>query len=84
MFLPDSHGLKEKRSQIRPLIEKIRRNWNASVAETGHLDSWQRTTLAVASVNTAGPQVHRTLNEIARLAESGTGIQLLDFTIEII
>lgn len=84
LFLPDAHSLKEKRSLTRPLLEKIRREWNVSVAETGHGDSWQRTILAVVSVNTAEPHIQRTFGEIARLAESGHAVQLLDFSIEII
>jgi uncharacterized protein YlxP (DUF503 family) len=83
LFLPDTHSLKQKRSLIRPVMERIRREWNVSVTEVDHQDSWQRTTLAVANVNTETAEAERTLGHIARSIEGNPDIQLLDFSVEI-
>lgn len=85
LFFPDAASLKAKRSYSRPLLEAIRRDWNASVAEVGERrDAWQRATVAVASVNTETAHVHETLEAVARRAGVFPGVQLLDYSIEIL
>jgi hypothetical protein len=48
LFFPDSHSLKAKRSELNAVKAHLRQRMGASVAEVGHQDSWQRSTLAVA------------------------------------
>ena len=56
VLLGDVRSLKQKRSVVRPLIADLRRGFpGAAVAETGHLDAYRRTEIAVAVVaSTAG------------------------------
>lgn len=42
MLLGDVHSLKEKRSVVRPIIAEVRRKFEVSVAEVGHLDLHRR------------------------------------------
>lgn len=85
LFFPDAASLKAKRSLTRPLLEEIRREWNASAAEVGdRRDAWQRATVAVASVNTETAGAHETLEAVARRAGEFPGVQLLDYSIEIL
>ena len=65
-------------------MAQLRRDWNVSVAEVERQDSWQRSTIAVAAVNTSSPEAHRTLNEIARFVEGRHDLQLLDYSIQIL
>jgi uncharacterized protein YlxP (DUF503 family) len=46
-----SHSLKDKRSVVKGLKDRLRHKFNVSVAEIAHLDSWQRSTLAVVTVS---------------------------------
>lgn len=82
--LPDAHHLKAKRSLLSPLLEAMRRDWNAAAAEVDHRDAWQRATIAVVTVNTDGAQAHRTLTEVAGFVERRPGLRLLDYTIELL
>jgi uncharacterized protein YlxP (DUF503 family) len=84
LFFPDSHALKAKRSLAVPLLQELRRQWNVSAAEIARQDAWQRATFAVASVNTAPAEAHRTLTEVVRHVEAARGVQLVDFSIEIL
>ncbi len=84
MRFPDALTLKDKRSLTRPLLEGIRRQWNASATETGHRDAWQRATIAVATVNTESGEAHRTLEAVARHAGQVAGAELLDYSIELL
>ena len=48
--LPECHSLKEKRALIKPILARLRRNFNVSTAEIGLQDKWQEAVLACAAV----------------------------------
>lgn len=48
LFLPSCHSLKEKRSIVRKIKERIKQKFDCSVAEVGHLDKWQLAQLGIA------------------------------------
>ena len=48
LHFPDAGSLKAKRKELAPVKAHLRQRVGASVAEVGHQDSWQRSTLAVA------------------------------------
>jgi uncharacterized protein YlxP (DUF503 family) len=49
--LPGCASLKEKRSRIKPLISRLHREFNVSVAEIGYQDGWHDTLIACALVS---------------------------------
>jgi uncharacterized protein len=48
LFFPESGSLKSKRAELNSVKAHLRQRMGATVAEVGHHDSWQRSTLAVA------------------------------------
>lgn len=48
LHLPDARSLKAKRSEVNPVKAWLKQRFGAAVAEVGHLDAWQRSTLAVS------------------------------------
>ena len=82
--VPDAQTLKAKRSALRPLLEGIRREWNAAAAEVDHRDAWQRATVAVVTVNTEAAEAHRTLEAVARSVEGRPGLRLLDYSTDLL
>jgi uncharacterized protein YlxP (DUF503 family) len=48
LFFPESGSLKGKRAELNRVKALLRERLHTSVAEVGHQDSWQRSTLAVA------------------------------------
>jgi uncharacterized protein len=48
LFFPESGSLKAKRAELNSVKAHLRQRMGASVAEVGHQDSWQRSTLAIA------------------------------------
>lgn len=51
IHVEDSHSLKDKRHVIKSLKDRLRDRFNVSVAEIAHLDSWQASVIAVATVS---------------------------------
>jgi uncharacterized protein len=48
LFFPESGSLKSKRAELNSVKAHLRQRIGVSVAEVGHQDSWQRSTLAIA------------------------------------
>ncbi len=83
IHLPASDSLKAKRSVLNHVKERVRHRFNASIAEVGHQDLWQRTTLGVAVVGEAAPVLDRALHEILAVIEREERLAVLDYAIEI-
>ena len=50
LLLGDVRSLKQKRSLVRPVVSELRRRYDVSVAEAGHLDLHRRALVGVAVV----------------------------------
>lgn len=50
LHFPDNGDLKGKRKELQSLKANLQRRFGAAVAETGHHDLWQRSTLTLALV----------------------------------
>lgn len=69
IHLPHSTSLKDKRSMLSGFKERIRRRFNVSLAEVGHHDKWQRSSLAFVTINSQPQIVNQTLEKIMNEAE---------------
>jgi hypothetical protein len=79
LHIPGASSLKEKRSVIHGLKERIRQRAQASVAEVDHQDLWQRAALGVAVVSGESGQVEERLQVVRNLVYEAPGAQVLDW-----
>ncbi|MBI1798861.1 MAG: DUF503 domain-containing protein [Candidatus Eisenbacteria bacterium] len=79
LHLPASTSLKDKRSVLRSLKERIRERVKASVAEVDHQDLWQRAAIGVAVVSGESRQVDERLQAVRSLVHSTHGAVLIDW-----
>src|SRR6185503_9180930 len=77
LLLGDVHSLKAKRSVVRPLIAQIRRRYDVTVAEVGHLDLHRRAAVGVGLVAADRDHITEVLDAIDRLVASHPETQLL-------
>ena len=68
--IPGSLSLKEKRGRVKPLLARIRREFNVSVAEIDHLDSWQHAVIACAAVSNDPTHTRQVLQQVLRWVET--------------
>ena len=66
-FIPGSHSLKEKRSVVRRVKDKVKSRFNAAIAEVADQDVWQKGVLGVAVVGNESHFVGSALDEVVRL-----------------
>jgi len=67
VLLGDMHSLKDKRSVVRPVLAELRRRYDVSAAEAGHLDLHRRALLAVAVVAADAVHCREVLDACERL-----------------
>ncbi|HEX9339086.1 MAG TPA: DUF503 domain-containing protein [Pseudonocardiaceae bacterium] len=77
VLLGDVHSLKQKRSLVRPVIAELRRRYEVSVAEAGHLDLYRRALIGIAVVASEAEHVQRVLESCERLVTSRVELQVL-------
>ncbi|MGD2045023.1 MAG: DUF503 domain-containing protein [Gemmatimonadota bacterium] len=73
LSLPGCGSLKEKRSVIRSLRDRLRKKFNVSVAETGLQDVHARAELTIALVTTDGRLAESILDKADRFVETHGG-----------
>lgn len=77
LMIPYAQSLKEKRSELRGLKDRISSRFNASVAEVGYQDKWQRTVLAVCLVGCNKRQLESTTTRIRTLCVEASGLEII-------
>lgn len=82
--LPESGSLKSKRQTLRAIVARVRQQFNVSIAEVEHQDSWQLATLAMTCVSTDRAYIHGLFEHAVRYVADGPfAAVLLDYEIEL-
>lgn len=85
LHLPTCSSLKEKRGRIRPLIARLHREFNISVAEMDLQDKWQEAVIACAMVGNDAAQLQRSLQTVTKWVEANwPDGQIVDQKLELI
>ena len=84
LHLPGCASLKEKRGRIKPLMARLRREFNVSVAEMDLQDKWTEAVIACAMVNSDAVTLQQSLQSVAKWVEANwTDGDVIDQKIEI-
>ena len=82
--IPESESLKHKRRVLKSVISRVRQEFNVSVAEVDHQDSWQLATLAAVCVSTDAGYAQGLLERVVRYVDgSRFDLVLLDYANEL-
>ena len=85
LHLPACSSLKEKRGRIKPLMARLRREFNVSVAEMDLQDKWTETVIACAMINSEAVVLRQSLQSVAKWVEANwTDGDVIDQKIEIV
>ena len=85
LHLPACSSLKEKRGRIKPLIARLHREFNVSVAEIDLNDKWQEAVIGCAMIGNDSSHLQQSMQSVAKWAEANwEDGQVMDEKIEII
>lgn len=80
----DSQSLKQKRSQVKRLLSRLRSRFPLSVAEVGHLDLLQRSILGATMVAGKESIIHSVFKNLEEELYSTGMVEIIDLDIEIL
>ena len=84
LHIPGCKSLKEKRRRLKPLLTRLHKEFNISVAELDLNDVWQSTVIGCAVVSNDGAQAQRTLQAVSAWVEKNWyDMTVMDESIEI-
>lgn len=85
LYLPDNHSLKGKRSVLKSMMARLRREFNISIAEVDLHDLWQSACIGVACVSNQQEYAHGLLTQVVEWIErQRLDVQLVDYQIEML
>ena len=85
LHLAGNGSLKGKRSRLKPVLIRLRREFNISAAEVDHHDFWQSATIALAAVGTDPGYLHGLMEKCVSWVESCPfDVQLVDYQMELL
>ncbi len=64
IVLPHARSLKDKRQTVRGFKDRVKKRYNAAVAELEFQDKWQRTVIGITTLNSQSHVVEDTLAKI--------------------
>lgn len=83
ILIPHSRSLKEKRSVLNRMKDRLQGRFHLAAAEVDHQDLWQRAALGVALVAQSEGSARNGLEAVRREVEAELRLQLLDFEVRI-
>lgn len=78
----NTHSLKDKRSVIKRLIARIRKDFNVSISEIDFQDLWQRTKFAIVTVANELLHAEKIIQEVINVIDNDLGIERTITTID--
>ena len=77
LHLPECRSLKAKRSVVKSITDTCRRRYGVAIAETGHLQKWQRARLGVVAVASTPSHCSDVIDEVERYVWSVVDVQVI-------
>ncbi len=85
LLLPACKSLKEKRSQLKPLLHRIHKEFNVSISEMDLQDKWTESIIAVSRICNDHNHVQSELSAvIAFMQKHFRNIEILENHIELL
>ena len=85
LHIPGCTSLKEKRRRIKPVLARLHRQFNISVAEIDYHDVWQSTLIGCTIISNDPDHTRRSLQQVAHWVESSwPDLNILDERVEIL
>ena len=83
LSLPGCSSLKEKRGRLKPLLHRLHREFNISVAEMELQDKWQEAVVTCGMVGNKRDHLEQSLQAVLRWVEAHwTDMTVVDETFE--
>ena len=84
LFIPGSQSLKDKRQVLLSLKDRLRAQFNLSVAEVDGQDLWQKAVLGFACVANEGRYVNQVCDRALNLVRNVPTVEIVQSRVELL
>ncbi|MDW0109187.1 DUF503 domain-containing protein [Sporosarcina aquimarina] len=81
-IIPMAASLKDKRSVLKRMIDRVKNGYNVSIAELDHQDLWQRTTIGIVAISSSTDVAEREIRRVQKFLESNPEWELTEIQID--
>lgn len=74
----DSYSLKDKRSTVKSIVERLSKRHNVSMAEVGHQDVLNMSTVGIACANSSGKLARQIVEKVLEEMEANYEIEIFE------
>ncbi len=82
VFIPAAQSLKEKRMVLKSLKDRVRNQFNVSVAQLDGQDKWQTATLGFVMIGNDKVYIDTTLQNVLSLVDSYRALEVCESRLE--
>ncbi|MCI0506364.1 MAG: DUF503 domain-containing protein [Gammaproteobacteria bacterium] len=82
VLIDGANSLKVKRSVVNRIKDRVRARFNASVAEIGYLDKWQRAALGIVMISNEKQKLQKDVDTLQAMLAGLTDMSINDFSVE--
>ncbi|MDD3839863.1 MAG: DUF503 domain-containing protein [Clostridia bacterium] len=79
-----SHSLKDKRSVIKSIIQRVKCKFNVSIAEIDYLDILTKSEIGIACVGNSATRCSAAMDRVIDFVENDLRIEIIDINKEIL
>lgn len=83
LIIYEANSLKEKRHVIKSIIERIKTRFNASAAEVGYNDLWNRSIIGVAVVSNKKVLCESMISKIIDFVDNDDRVEIISRYVEV-
>lgn len=84
IYIPNATSLKEKRSVLKGLKDKVRSKYNVAISEIDENDNHRVSVIAVATVANKQTYVNKVLSSVVSYMEKQRHFEIIDVSTEIL
>ena len=70
LHLPGCSSLKEKRRRLKPLLQRLHKEFNIAAAEIEALDAWQKAVIGCVTISNESAHAQRSLQRVLQWLET--------------
>lgn len=84
LHIPGVSSLKGKRGVVKPLVKRLQRDLNVSVAEVDHQNLWQRATLGVAIAAGSEIGARKVAQQVEKLVYREFQVEVISWHVDVV
>lgn len=84
LFIHGASSLKDKRTVIRGIKDRIGKKFNVSIAELDFQDKWQRAQIGIVQIGSDFNYVEQNMNTIFKILDSNDFAEVIEHSLEFI